>query len=292
MTIIRLTVFATIYVVFEHLRCGFAFTAQSTALAASTKRDFETCDATSNTRCSDDGCSNRRSWLHTASLSVIGLATAPIVASSVATTAPLPAYAADAGGKSFAPGGTLVDYEVGVTVGNPMASKSRKPDNSNVIFNQDYYYKFGTAPQFIANGSTEFPKTMPFTPAQQRYETMKKYRERVQRGVDLVVELKDTIEKGDYPNIPDGSAPEYSIRPMGLLANGFFASENTGTTNELLLARWYINEIYLHINDIKVATSKDDALQSHAAAVKALNSFLGMVNRVTTTKVGDPFPFV
>jgi hypothetical protein len=181
---------------------------------------------------------------------------------------------------------------VGVTVGNPLASKSRKPDNSNVIFSQDYYYKFGTAPKYIANGSTEFPKTMPFTSSQQRYDTMKKYRDRVQRGIDLVVQLAENIEKGDYPNIPDATAPEYSIRPMGLLANGFLASENTGTTNELLLARWYINEVYLDVSDIKAASSKEEALLAHAAALKALNSFLGMINRVTSTKVGEPFLLV
>lgn len=196
------------------------------------------------------------------------------------------------GGKSFAPGGTLVEYEVGVTVGNPLASASRKSDNSNVVFGQDYYFKFGTAPEFIEKGSTEFPKTMPFTPSQQRYDTMKKYRERVQRGIDLVAGLDEVIQKGEYASIPDGSAPEFSIRPMGLLANGFLASENTGTTNELFLARWYINEIFLDIDDIRSAPSKDAALKAHAAAKKALNSYLTLMNRVITSKVGDPFAYV
>lgn len=196
------------------------------------------------------------------------------------------------GNKMFAPGGTLVEYEVGVTVGNSQASASRKADNSNVVFGQDYYYKFGTAPEFIEKGSTEFPKTMPFTPSQQRYDTMKKYRERVQRGIDLVAGLGETIQKGDYSSIPDGSAPEFSIRPMGLLANGFLASENTGTTNELFLARWYINEVFLDIHDIQSAPSKDAALKAHAAAKKALNSYLTLMNRVVTSKVGDPFAYV
>jgi len=204
----------------------------------------------------------------------------------------LPSSPARAEGKSFAPGGTLVDYEVGVAVGNPQASKSRKPDNSNVVFAQDYYYKFGTAAPWIEAGNAEFPKTMPFTPSQQRYDTMKKYRERVQRGVDLIVGLGEVIAKGDFASIPDSTAPEYSIRPMGLMANNFLASENTGTTNELLLARWYINEINLDIDDIKNAPSKEDATKSHRAAVNALNSYLGMLNRVITPKVGDKFDLV
>ncbi len=204
----------------------------------------------------------------------------------------VPTSPAQAEGKSFAPGGTLVDYEVGVTVGNLQASASRKPDNSNVIFSQDYYYKFGTAPPWIEPGTTEFPKTMPFTPSQQRYDAMKKYRERVQRGVDLIASLGEVIAKGDYATISDSTAPEYSIRPMGLLANNFLASENTGTTNELLLARWYINEINLDIDDIKNASSKVEAAKAHRAAMNALNSFLGMLNRVITPKVGDKFDLV
>ena len=199
---------------------------------------------------------------------------------------------AHAEGKTFAPGGTLVDYQVGVTVGNPQASASRKADNSNVIFSQDYYYKFGTAAPWIEPGSTDFPKTMPFTPTQQRYDALKKYRERVQRGIDLIAGLGEVIAKGDYASIPDSTAPEYSIRPMGLLANNFLASENTGTTNELLLARWYINEINLDIDDIRNASSKEEAQKTHAAALNALNSFLGMLNRVITPKVGDKFNLV
>jgi len=193
---------------------------------------------------------------------------------------------------SFAPGGTLVDYEVGVTVGNSQASKSRKADNSNVVFVQDYYYKFGTAAQWIEAGNTDFPKKMPFAPAQQRYEAMKKYRERVQRGIDLIVGLGNAISAETFSSIPDSTAPEYSIRPFGLLANSMFASENTGTTNELLLARWYINEISLDIDDIKNAPTKDEAMKSLQAAKAALNSYLGLLNRVITSKVGDYFDLV
>jgi hypothetical protein len=64
---------------------------------------------------------------------------------------------------SFTPGGTMVDYEVGVMMGNDQASPSRSVDNSNVLFNQDFYYKFGTAPPWMSS-----PQTMPFTPNQQR----------------------------------------------------------------------------------------------------------------------------
>ena len=214
------------------------------------------------------------------------------VGAASCSTIMLPNAPASAEGKSFAPGGTLVDYEVGVTVGNAEASKSRKSDNSNVLFNQDYYFKFGTAPQWIEDGNTDFPKTMPFSPSQQRYDTNKKYRERVQRGIDLVIGLEQAVKNGEYSSILPGSDPQYSLRPMGLLANGFLATENTGTTNELLLSRWYINEIGLQIDDVKNAASKDEAVKSYKALVKATNSYMALLNRVITSKVGDKFTMI
>jgi hypothetical protein len=79
---------------------------------------------------------------------------------------------------------------------------------------------------------------------------------------------------------------------MGLLANDFLASENTGTTNELLLARWYINKIFLDIDKIKNAASKEAALKAYDATIKGTNSYLGLLNRVITSKVGDKFELV
>lgn len=192
--------------------------------------------------------------------------------------------------KFFAPGGTLVDYKVGVTANNADASKSRRSDNSNVVFGQDYYYKFGTAPRFIPKGDTSFPVQMPFVFSQQRYDTLKKYKERVQRGIDLIAAIQtDYLETGKYASVMDAESPEYSIRPFGLLANGFLASENTGTTNELFLARWYINEVFLDINDVKNASSQAEAEKSYANCIQALNSLLGMINRSIIAKVGEPF---
>lgn len=239
-------------------------------------------EATTTTDEESSSSSNRRQWFQQCS-AVAAMITATVV------SPPLAAMAAADDQKMFAPGGTLVDYKVGVGVGNDGASKSRRSDNSNVVFGQDHYYKFGTAPQFIPKGDTSFPVKMPFVLSQQRYDTLKKYRERVQRGIDLISSLQAEIENNNWEKILEGEAPEYSIRPFGLLANGFLASENTGTTNELFLARWYINEIYLDINDVKGASSKDEALKAYSNAVKALNSLLGMLNRSITSKVGDPF---
>jgi len=234
---------------------------------------------------SSSSSSSRRQWFQQYSKAAMA-ATAMVTMGT-----PFVASAADeaAVSKMFAPGGTLVEYKVGVGVGNDGASKSRRSDNSNVVFGQDYYYKFGTAPQFIPKGDISFPVTMPFVFSQQRYDSMNKYRERVQRGIDLIASLKSEIKAGKFASITAADAPEYSIRPFGLLANGFMASENTGTTNELFLARWYINEIYLDIDDVRNASSQAEAEMSYSNAIKALNSLLGMLNRSITSKVGDPF---
>ena len=212
----------------------------------------------------------RRSLLKNTAIALIGT-TGFLGDSSVAVAA------------SFTAGGSLVDREVGIQVGNPEASASRKPDNSNVIFDKDHYFKFGAAAPWIAPGSTEFPKSMPFTPSQQRYDALKKYGTRVRSAVQFIGGL-------DAASIPDpASAPEYGFRPMGLLANSFLASENTGATNELFLARWYINEIYLQLNDARAASSPKEAAKFYGAAKKATNSYLGLLNRVINEKVGDPF---
>ena len=202
-----------------------------------------------------------------------------------------PAWAA-----SFTAGGTLVDRDVGVQVGNSEASPSRRQDNSNVIFDKDHYFKFGVAAPWIAPGETDFPKTMPFTPSQQRYDALKKYGSRVRSGAAFLVGLEESIGKGSADMasvIPDPASTDtganYALRPMGLLANNFLASENTGTTNELFLARWYINEIYLQLLDARNSDSPKEAAVAYKNAKKAMNSYLGMMNRVINTKVGDPF---
>uniref|UniRef100_A0A6S8IZL8 Uncharacterized protein n=1 Tax=Amphora coffeiformis TaxID=265554 RepID=A0A6S8IZL8_9STRA len=208
-----------------------------------------------------------------------------VFTSSVGMTVfgPTPAFA------DFTPGGTLVDREVGVQVGNPQASASRKPDNTNVLFAQDNYFKFGVAAPWIEPDSTEYPKTVPFVRTQQRYDALKKYGPRIINGL---FEIK---EVGNIPRseVKDPTAADvYQLRPMGLLANNFLASENTGVNNELFLARWYINELYLLINDLRNATTDEDAKSIVAAVRSAANSYLALMNRVITPKVGDKLPYI
>ena len=226
---------------------------------------------------SNNNYSSRRKFLHTAFLASAAFSINPNNSNAAGT---------------FTPGGSIVDRDVGVTVGNPEASLSRKVNNENVLFSQDNYFKFGAAAPWIEPDSTDFPKTMPFVLSQQRYDSLKKYGDRVIKGAQELSTLDGKIKAGQYSSIPGCDDPGYALRPLGLLANGFLASENTGATNELFLARWYINEIYLRIGDIQNAASEADALVAHGAAKKAMNSYLSMLNRVITSKVGKKFEYI
>lgn len=210
-----------------------------------------------------------------------------VIGTTLATI--LSALPADA---DFAPGGTLLDRTVSVTFGNSEASSSRRSDNSNVLFIQDNYYKFGAAAQWIETGTTEFPKTVPFVPSQQRYEALKKYGDRIRSASEEILKIGSATTAADIPEATDAI---YQLRALGLLANSFLASENTGTTNELMLARWYINEVYLRIGDMRSALEKGEVNEAKSCfgfIKKAMNSYLTLMNRVVTSKVGDQFSYI
>lgn len=233
----------------------------------------------------NSGASSRRSWLHqqltALPLSVLGVVGA---VTAFATAAPQSASA------DFTPGGSIVDRSIGVTVGNADASPSRKFDNSNVLFDKDYYYKFGRAAPWLEPDSTAFPKTMPYTTTQQRYDALKKYRARVVAGLAALQALEETAAAADIAD-PAG-ADVYQLRPMGLLANGLLASENTAPANELFLARYYVNEVFLLVGDLRRTGDPAERRAKYDSVVHAANSYLTLLNRVVTPKVGDKFAYL
>ena len=161
------------------------------------------------------GCS-RRDWFQKSIGAVIGTSLTPLIVN----------------GADFAPGGTLItDKEIGILVNNPNASPLRKYDNSNVLFDKDYYYKFGTGIQYIEPpGNTSFPKIMPFTKSQQRYDVLKKYRERIVGALQLLQSLPKTASEVADPKTKEDV---YQLRAMGLLANGLLASDNPLANNPM-----------------------------------------------------------
>jgi hypothetical protein len=218
---------------------------------------------------------------------------AQAVTSTILSALLLPSLFPSAAYADFAPGGTLLDREVSITYGNLEASPSRMRDNSNVLFPQDNYYKFGAAARWILPpGSTDYPLTVPFVPSQRRYDALKKYGPKVKQSVDAIARIGSSSA---VDNIPERTDPLYQLRSLGLIADSFLASDNTGTTNELMLARWYINEMYLRIGDYRDALAIGDANKAKACydcLTKALNSYLSLLNRSITSKVGDQFGYI
>jgi hypothetical protein len=233
---------------------------------------------------------SRREWIQQSSSSsswIVAIGTSATVV--VVASPPL-----IVNGAEFAPGGTFIsDKEIGILVNNPNASPLRKYDNSNVLFDKDYYYKFGTGIQYIEPpGNTSFPKTMPFTKSQQRYDALKKYRERIMGALLLL----QSLPKTDSP-VADPTSKEdvYQLRAMGLLANGLLASDNNGLPNEVFVARYYINEIYLRLIQLMNSSTLNDSKERqivYSCIEKATNSYLTLMNRAITTKVGEPFPYI
>ena len=139
---------------------------------------------------------------------------------------------------------------------------------------------------------------MPFVPSQQRYDALKKYRARVEAVKEVIVRIgssSSATTSTDVTDIPDKIDPIYQLRALGLLANSFLATENTGTTNELMLARWYINEMYLRIGDYRDALQRGDivlAKTCYDCLCKAMNSYLSLLNRSISSKVGDKFGYI
>lgn len=204
------------------------------------------------------------------------------LAPAAALLAPRPALA------DMAPGFAIVD-SVNIA-SNPAASKSRDAMNGNVLFGQDFYFKYGRSAPFLQDASSPLPDNgaMPFTRVQQRYEQYSKYATRVQAGIDAFAAVEGQIKAGDWAKV-DATSPAFALRTLGLLANGLMASENTSPANVVFLTRWYVNEVYLDLGDVAKAKDKKDALASWARGKGALNSALIILNKEISPKVGAQF---
>merc|ERR1719331_2568875 len=176
---------------------------------------------------------------------------------------------------------------------NPDASLSRDPMNSNVIFGQDFYFKYGRSAPFLQDANSEIPDggAVRFTRVQQRYENYGKYSARVLAGVEAFQALKGAINDGSWKTVAADDA-KYNFRAMGLLANGLMASENNGPGNVLFLTRWYINECALDVGDVAKASDKAQAAAAWERGRKAINSALIVMNKEISPKVGEQFQLV
>eukprot|EP00617_Octactis_speculum_P007754 CAMPEP_0185796362 /NCGR_PEP_ID=MMETSP1174-20130828/161040_1 /TAXON_ID=35687 /ORGANISM="Dictyocha speculum, Strain CCMP1381" /LENGTH=266 /DNA_ID=CAMNT_0028491717 /DNA_START=538 /DNA_END=1335 /DNA_ORIENTATION=+ len=139
--------------------------------------------------------------------------------------------------------------------------------NKNAIFSNDYFFKFGKLPE--PRLGIDPPGGMPFVPISRRYTGYKKYIDRVGAGKeqyakdlkkaiddqawDQVIELVRPSEKG----VTASSASGLPL-VLGLLANPLLQSENDGTQNATLLARYFANEARFEMDAILAAAMAKD----------------------------------
>lgn len=149
------------------------------------------------------------------------------------------------------------------------------------LFPSDFYSKFGKRPAPIDSTDT-LPGAPPFVRVQTRYDAYQKYAPKINVGLAAFKDLAQA------PNQKSADTLVKTLRPMGLLANNLLATDSV--TNELLLARYYINEVFFKIADVDWSRNDVSALVDQARL--NLNSYLVVVNRAIPPTVGDAFPLL
>jgi hypothetical protein len=83
---------------------------------------------------------------------------------------------------------------------------------------------------------------------------------------------------------------------MVLFASAMLTSPNySGSSKELLVARFYVNEFKFAVTEIGNAIQNQDATRALAAwefGKDSFNSYNQVINQQIVPKVGDPFPFI
>lgn len=165
----------------------------------------------------------------------------------------------------------------------PAHALEREFSNNNALFPNDFYYKFGKKPAPIDSTAT-LPGAPPFVRVQTRYDAYQKYATKINVGLAA---FKDLAKATDADERKASAAILLkTLRPMGLLANNLLATESV--TNEVLLARYYINEVFFKISDI-ADRRPDDVPALVDQARLNLNSYLVVVNRAIPPTVGAAF---
>ena len=164
-------------------------------------------------------------------------------------------------------------------------------------------FKFGKAPQF-ASGAVEVPDGgIPFSPVNRRYEAYKTYSPRLDDALAAIDgELRTAVAAGDFAAVVELTRPRtkgdagtpVSQLPyvIGLLSNQCLQSENEGTTNANLLARYMANEIAFAVRDMNAAAAARDSkgmLLGYALLRRFTNTSIQLLNMVITPKIGAKF---
>lgn len=194
--------------------------------------------------------------------------------------------------------------------------------NRDALIREDYWYMMGkTPPRLMGEGmmKTDNPQWNTFGTCessggtnsctyvsikQQRIPAYSKYAFLIQLGAKDFRRLGTALAAADWDMAEMLLSPATSVPPpaidallkMILFASSMLTSPNySGPNRELLVARFYVNECGFATKEIAAAVEARDLDRARAAwdfGRDSWNSYLTIVNRQITPKVGDKLEFI
>lgn len=217
--------------------------------------------------------------------------------------------------------GTTLSSTGNITAAIPYELRDRR-GNKDALIREDYWYMMGkTPPRLMGEGmmKTDNPQWNTFGTCessggtnsctyvsikQQRIPAYSKYSFLIRLGGKDFKRLGAALADADWETAEMLLSPVASVPPpaidallkMILFASSMLTSPNySGPNRELLVARYYVNECGFATKEIAAAVEARDLERAKAAwdfGRDSWNSYLSIVNRQITPKVGDKFELI
>jgi hypothetical protein len=207
--------------------------------------------------------------------------------------------------------------------GAPALYESRnRNSNKGAIVREDYWYMMGrTPPRKMGEGmmKSDDPKwnafgtcqsnadgssnSCTYVPLKQRIPAYSKYSFLIKFGAKDFARMGTAINAGDWEAaesyLVETSVPAPlvdALLKMVLFGSCMLTTPNySGPSRELLVARFYVNEVGFATKEVAAAIEARDSDRAKAAfefGRDSWNSYLTIVNRQITEKVGDKFELI
>jgi hypothetical protein len=174
--------------------------------------------------------------------------------------------------------------------------------NSPLILDDPKWNAFGSCE--TTGGGTSATNSCTYISLKQRQPAYSKYAFSITQGAKEFQQLKAILQAQDWnkaatfvfvnPNTNLPPPPVDAQLKMVLFASAMLTSPNfSGSSKELLVARFYVNEFKFAVTEVGNAIQNQDATRALAAwefGKDSFNSYSQVINRQIVPKVGDPFP--
>lgn len=198
--------------------------------------------------------------------------------------------------------------------------------NKDAVIKEDYWYNKGVTPPRLLNnaivlddpkwnsfgscetsgGDASASNSCTYISLKQRQPAYSKYGFSIAQGGREFQQLKPLLENKDWNKAakyifinPDTNLPPAAVDAqlkMVLFASLMLTSPNySGSSMELLVARFYVNEFKYAVTEIGDAIKEGDQARALAAwdfGRDSFNSYSQVVNRQIVEKVGDKFTLI